>query len=111
MRLTLPGGEQRSWGPEGASDVVRGPLVEGIGLEAGTLFEAELGRSLYHEARSVALHSENERLVRTLKEAREQIVTLTYPHIGNCGANAEDVESARVQAAGLVVPPPNGNPP
>lgn len=32
-----------------------------------------------------------------------QIVTLTYPHIGNTGANAEDVESSRVQAAGLVI--------
>ena len=33
----------------------------------------------------------------------QQIVTLTYPHIGNTGANEEDVESARVQAAGLVI--------
>lgn len=32
-----------------------------------------------------------------------QIVTLTYPHIGNTGINLEDVESARVHAAGLVV--------
>jgi len=32
-----------------------------------------------------------------------QIVTLTYPHIGNTGANAEDVESAKVHAAGLIV--------
>jgi carbamoyl-phosphate synthase small subunit len=32
-----------------------------------------------------------------------QIVTLTYPHIGNTGANAEDVESDRVHAAGLVI--------
>ncbi len=32
-----------------------------------------------------------------------QIVTLTYPHIGNYGVNAEDVESARIHAAGLVV--------
>ena len=32
-----------------------------------------------------------------------QIVTLTYPHIGNTGANAQDAESAKVQAAGLVV--------
>jgi carbamoyl-phosphate synthase small subunit len=32
-----------------------------------------------------------------------QIVTLTYPHIGNTGVNDEDVESARVHAAGLVV--------
>ncbi len=32
-----------------------------------------------------------------------QIVTLTYPHIGNTGVNAEDVESDRVHAAGLVI--------
>jgi len=32
-----------------------------------------------------------------------QIVTLTYPHIGNTGVNGEDVESARVFAAGLVI--------
>ncbi len=32
-----------------------------------------------------------------------QIVTLTYPHIGNTGVNPEDVESDRVHAAGLVI--------
>jgi len=32
-----------------------------------------------------------------------QIVTLTYPHIGNTGINDEDVESDRIHAAGLVV--------
>ncbi len=32
-----------------------------------------------------------------------QIVTLTYPHIGNVGANLEDEESTRVFSAGLVV--------
>ncbi|HEX5613035.1 MAG TPA: glutamine-hydrolyzing carbamoyl-phosphate synthase small subunit [Burkholderiales bacterium] len=32
-----------------------------------------------------------------------QIVTLTYPHIGNTGVNDEDEEAARVYAAGLVV--------
>jgi carbamoyl-phosphate synthase small subunit len=32
-----------------------------------------------------------------------QIVTLTYPHIGNTGTNPEDVESDRVYAAGLVI--------
>jgi carbamoyl-phosphate synthase small subunit len=32
-----------------------------------------------------------------------QIVTLTYPHIGNTGVNAEDEESHKVYAAGLVV--------
>lgn len=32
-----------------------------------------------------------------------QIVTLTYPHIGNTGCNAEDNESDRVRSAGLVI--------
>jgi carbamoyl-phosphate synthase small subunit len=32
-----------------------------------------------------------------------QIVTLTYPHIGNYGANSEDVEADRIYAAGLVI--------
>ncbi|HEY3555614.1 MAG TPA: carbamoyl-phosphate synthase domain-containing protein, partial [Casimicrobiaceae bacterium] len=32
-----------------------------------------------------------------------QIVTLTYPHIGNVGVNPEDMESSRVFAAGLVI--------
>jgi len=32
-----------------------------------------------------------------------QIVTLTHPHIGNTGANREDVESGKVFAAGLVI--------
>jgi len=33
----------------------------------------------------------------------QQIVTLTYPHIGNYGVNAEDVEAGKVHAAGLII--------
>ncbi len=33
----------------------------------------------------------------------QQIVTLTYPHIGNYGVNPQDIESAKVQAAGLII--------
>ncbi len=33
----------------------------------------------------------------------QQIVTLTYPHIGNYGVNDEDVEADKVHAAGLIV--------
>ncbi|TDS83565.1 glutamine-hydrolyzing carbamoyl-phosphate synthase small subunit [Comamonas sp. JUb58] len=33
----------------------------------------------------------------------QQIVTLTYPHIGNYGINAEDIESDKVFAAGLII--------
>src|SRR2546421_11357989 len=31
-----------------------------------------------------------------------QIVTMTYPHIGNYGVNGEDAESSRVRVAGVV---------
>lgn len=34
---------------------------------------------------------------------RQQIVTLTYPHIGNTGINQEDEESGHIHAAGLVI--------
>jgi carbamoyl-phosphate synthase small subunit len=33
----------------------------------------------------------------------QQIITLTYPHIGNVGANAEDEESSQIFATGLVI--------
>ena len=32
-----------------------------------------------------------------------QIVTLTYPHIGNTGTNSEDMESSKIHASGLVI--------
>ena len=34
---------------------------------------------------------------------RAQIVTMTYPHIGNYGVNPADAESGMAQAAGLIV--------
>ncbi|MFA3792498.1 glutamine-hydrolyzing carbamoyl-phosphate synthase small subunit [Aliiglaciecola sp. SL4] len=33
----------------------------------------------------------------------EQIITLTYPHIGNTGTNEEDVESTKIWAKGLII--------
>jgi len=33
----------------------------------------------------------------------QQIVTLTYPHVGNYGVNQEDVEASKIHAAGLVI--------
>lgn len=33
----------------------------------------------------------------------QQLVTLTYPHIGNTGANEEDCEAGKVYASGLIV--------
>jgi len=34
---------------------------------------------------------------------RQQLVTLTYPHIGNTGVNEQDVESDAIHAAGLII--------
>ena len=34
-----------------------------------------------------------------------QLITLTYPHIGNYGINNEDTESDKIQAAGLIIRP------
>jgi carbamoyl-phosphate synthase small subunit len=33
----------------------------------------------------------------------QQIVTLTYPHIGNYGVNREDIEASKIHAAGLII--------
>jgi len=40
-----------------------------------------------------------------------QLITMTYPHIGNYGVNPEDVESNKVQAAGFIVREENVVPP
>ena len=32
-----------------------------------------------------------------------QIVTLTYPHIGNTGTNSDDMESSSIHASGLII--------
>lgn len=34
---------------------------------------------------------------------RQQMVTLTYPHVGNTGTNTTDIESKQIQAAGLIL--------
>ncbi len=76
-----------------------------LALEDGTLFE---GRSFGRPGEvtgevvfNTALCGYQE--VLTDPSYAGQIVTMTYPHIGNYGVNREDVESARPQVAGFVV--------
>jgi carbamoyl-phosphate synthase small subunit len=76
-----------------------------LALEDGTVFE---GRSFGHVGEvtgevvfNTALSGYQE--VLTDPSYAGQIVTMTYPHIGNYGVNPEDVESARPQVAGFVV--------
>jgi len=67
---------------------------KGIGAVGGTVGEVVFNTSMtgYQE-------------ILTDPSYCRQIVTLTYPHIGNTGINGEDIESgdARIHAAGLVV--------
>ncbi|SMF95276.1 carbamoyl-phosphate synthase small subunit [Methylomagnum ishizawai] len=76
-----------------------------LALEDGTLFRGTaigaVGRSVGEVVFNTAITGYQEIL--TDPSYARQIVTLTYPHIGNVGVNAEDVESTGVFASGLVV--------
>lgn len=74
-------------------------------LEDGSVFH---GRSIGAEGQTVGEVVFNTAMtgyqeILTDPSYSRQIVTLTYPHIGNTGINAEDAESAAIHAAGLVI--------
>ena len=76
-----------------------------LALEDGTLFS---GVAIGAEGRAVGEVVFNTSItgyqeILTDPSYARQIVTLTYPHIGNVGINPEDVESAGLYASGLVV--------
>lgn len=76
-----------------------------LALEDGTVFRGEAigasGQTIGEVVFNTALTGYQEIL--TDPSYCRQIVTLTYPHIGNVGTNSEDEEAARVFASGLVV--------
>jgi carbamoyl-phosphate synthase small subunit len=76
-----------------------------LALEDGTVFRGiSIGAEGYSTGEVVfntALTGYQEIL--TDPSYARQIVTLTYPHIGNVGVNDEDEESARIHASGLVI--------
>ncbi|MGH8501719.1 MAG: glutamine-hydrolyzing carbamoyl-phosphate synthase small subunit [Gammaproteobacteria bacterium] len=76
-----------------------------LALQDGSLFRGESigqdGQAVGEVVFNTAMSGYQEIL--TDPSYAKQIVTLTYPHIGNVGANAQDEESARVFASGLVV--------
>ena len=76
-----------------------------LALADGTVFQGTsigaAGRTVGEVVFNTALTGYQEIL--TDPSYAQQIVTLTYPHIGNYGVNAEDVESKKVFAAGLVI--------
>ena len=76
-----------------------------LALADGTVFR---GRSIGAQGRAIGEVVFNTAMtgyeeILTDPSYAGQIVTLTYPHIGNVGINPEDVESRRIFAAGLVI--------
>ena len=76
-----------------------------LALEDGSLF---WGRSIGSAGLSVGEVVFNTAMtgyqeILTDPSYARQLVTLTYPHIGNVGVNAEDEESDKIQCAGLII--------
>jgi carbamoyl-phosphate synthase small subunit len=76
-----------------------------LALADGTVFQGTsigaAGRTVGEVVFNTALTGYQEIL--TDPSYAQQIVTLTYPHIGNVGVNEEDVEASKVHAAGLII--------
>lgn len=76
-----------------------------LALEDGTVYHGEsigaIGQSVGEVVFNTAMTGYQEIL--TDPSYYRQIVTLTYPHIGNVGVNAEDEESANIYASGLII--------
>ena len=76
-----------------------------LALEDGTIFRGQsigaLGTTVGEVVFNTAMTGYQEIL--TDPSYCRQIVTLTYPHIGNTGVTREDEESAGIQAAGLII--------
>ena len=81
------------------------PQTAILALADGTIFH---GRSIGAQGASVGEIVFNTSMtgyqeILTDPSYCRQIVTLTYPHIGNTGVNKEDVESGKIYASGLVI--------
>ena len=76
-----------------------------LGLEDGTWFAGESFTGAGQAEGEVIFNTgmSGYQEVLTDPSYRQQLVCMTYPHIGNYGVNTEDVESSRVQVAGFIV--------
>jgi carbamoyl-phosphate synthase small subunit len=83
-----------------------GPAVPAIlALADGTIFKGFSIGAAGHTTGEVVFNTSMTGYQEILTDPSycRQIVTLTYPHIGNTGVNPEDVESTKVHAAGLII--------
>jgi carbamoyl-phosphate synthase small subunit len=83
-----------------------GPAVPAIlALADGTIFQGvsigAIGQTAGEVVFNTAMTGYQEIL--TDPSYSRQIVTLTYPHIGNTGVNTEDIEAGQIHAAGLII--------
>ena len=74
-------------------------------LEDGTRFEGRAFGAVGETSGEVVFNTSltGYQEIMTDPSYRAQLVTMTYPHIGNYGVSPEDGESDRIQAAGLIV--------
>ncbi|QGZ42267.1 carbamoyl-phosphate synthase small subunit [Pseudoduganella flava] len=83
-----------------------GPAVPAIlALADGTVFKGYSIGAAGHTTGEVVFNTAitGYQEILTDPSYSRQIVTLTYPHIGNYGINPEDVEASKVHAAGLII--------
>jgi carbamoyl-phosphate synthase small subunit len=83
-----------------------GPAVPAIlALADGTLFKGFSIGAAGHTTGEVVFNTAMTGYQEILTDPSysRQIVTLTYPHIGNTGVNTADVEASKVHAAGLII--------
>ena len=83
-----------------------GPAVPAIlALADGTIFRGVSIGAAGHTTGEVVFNTAMTGYQEILTDPSysRQIVTLTYPHIGNYGVNAADVEASKVHAAGLII--------
>ena len=83
-----------------------GPTVPAIlALADGTIFKGFSIGAAGHTTGEVVFNTSMTGYQEILTDPSycRQIVTLTYPHIGNTGINPEDMESGKVHASGLII--------
>jgi carbamoyl-phosphate synthase small subunit len=83
-----------------------GPAVPAIlALADGTIFKGVSIGAIGHTTGEVVFNTAitGYQEILTDPSYSRQIVTLTYPHIGNQGVNPADVEASKVHAAGLII--------
>src|ERR1700749_1394111 len=96
-RISAPAPKERPAGSTGVLVLADGAVYWGLGLGA-------TGQAVGEVCFNTAMTGYQETL--TDPSFAGQIITFTFPHIGNIGANAEDLEAKKPFARGLILRAP-----